>query len=309
MAANHKSTKQTTITFPKSNDFRLKFPSTKTPNTKPCATSPNRSNNSQIPKTSLIYPTLITRSPSSYYSNHQQYSQDTRYLYVVNASGNSHRTPSTQPHNINLNSVPLHQQSHILTSSSVSQPHPHYGHFLAYLRRQSLARLRRKQEQQELDGAESVDTTITSNTNKTSSHSLHSISNLSLGILTSDVTSMPAMSSTSKQKPRPITPHRQLQRSSSSLPTNYRLKLNQSLPLRQITSLDIEKEKTANTHSLLLPMKADSSTPANSLVSEANASSTNKTPYEVNLSGDMLSYCYVSDSGVTYQGQLLSSLV
>ena len=298
--ANHKPTKQTTISLPRSNEIRFKLPETKSSYTTPRITSSNRSATSQIPKNASIYPTLITGSSTPYYSNYHQYRQDARYLYVVNALGNSHQTPLIQTSNNNLNPLP--------------RPHPHYGHFLAYLRRQSLARLRRKREQKELDDAQSVDTAITLNSSKTTSHSFHSMSNFSIGTLTSDVASMPAISTTSKQKSRSITPHRQLERPSSSslMPTKYRLNLNQPLPPRQTTPLRIEKEKISDNHSSILPSKTVSATPTNSIADETNASSSsssNKTPYEVKLSGDLLSYCYISDSGVTYQGQLLSSLV
>ncbi|CAF5136292.1 unnamed protein product, partial [Rotaria sp. Silwood1] len=50
-------------------------------------------------------------------------------------------------------------------------------------------------------------------------------------------------------------------------------------------------------------------TPTNSVVDDIAKLSTVKAPYELQLSGDMLNYCYVSDSGVKYQGQLLSTPV
>ncbi|CAF1267004.1 unnamed protein product [Adineta ricciae] len=312
MSADHKSTKQITISFPKANDVRLKLPPTNYSHPKSRTTPSHPSVASQIPKTSIIYPTLLPRSSTSYYSNHQQYPRDTRYLYVVNASGNSHRTSSTQTPNPNSNPLPLPQQFPTLNSSAPPRPHLQYGHFLAYLRRQSLARLRRKQEQQELDGTESVDTAITLNSNKTPSYSLQSMSNLSLGASTTDTASMPAIpTATSKQKSRPTTSHRPLQRSSSLITTNYRLNLNQALPFREITSLHTLKETSVDNHPLVLPSKPIvSATPANSVINATDASSTsNRTPYEVQLTGDTLSYCFVSDSGVTYQGQLLSSAI
>ena len=313
MSAEHKSTKQITISFPKANDVRLKLPPTNYSHPKSRATPPHSSVASQIPKSSIIYPALLPRSSTSYYSNHQQCPRDTRYLYVVNAYGNSHRTPSTQTPNPNSNPLPLHQQFSTLNPSAPPRPHLQYGHFLAYLRRQSLARLRRKQEQQELDGIESIDTAITLNSNKTPSYSLQSMSNLSLGTSTTDAASMSTIATvTSKQKSRPTTSHRPLQRSSSLLTTNYRLNLNQALPFREITSLQTLKETSLNNHSVILPSKPIvSATPANSVINakDAPSSSTNRTPYEVQLTGDTLSYCFVSDSGVTYQGQLLSSAI
>ncbi|CAF0780349.1 unnamed protein product [Adineta ricciae] len=312
MSADHKSTKQITISFPKANDVRLKLPPTNYSHPKSRTIPPHPSVASQIPKTSIIYPTLLPRSSTSYYSNHQPCPRDARYLYVVNASGNSHRTPSTQTPSPNSNSLPLPQQFPTLNPSTPPRPYLQYGHFLAYLRRQSLARLRRKQEQQELDGTESVDTAITLTSNKTPSYSLQSMSNLSLGTSTTDAASMPAIPIiTSKQKSRPTTSQRPLQRSSSLLTTNYRLNLNQALPFREITSLHTLKETSVDNHSLVLPSKPIvSATPANSVINATDASSpSNRAPYEVQLTGDTLSYCFVSDSGVTYQGQLLSSAI
>ncbi|CAF0735437.1 unnamed protein product [Adineta steineri] len=304
MAANHKSIKQTTISFPKSHEYRLQVSSPRMIQTKPRTPSSNRLIAS---KSSLNYPTMITRSTTSFCTNYSQYQQDARFLYVVNKPEILRHTTSSGTSNTRLQPLLFHQQSTTSSSSSPPLPrtHPQYGHFLAYLRRQSLARLRRKQEEKE-ENTDHVDTTISFNSNKTTAQSFNSTSNMSLGTTTSETTSMPTISLTSKQKGRPVSSYNQLQRSSSVMPTNYRLSLDQSPPIRQNSSTT---KKISDNHVILSPSKSNLITPTNSLVDETMVSSTEKIPYELKLNGDMLSYCYVSDSGVTYQGQLLSTPV
>jgi hypothetical protein len=118
-----------------------------------------------------------------------------------------------------------------------------------------------------------------------------------------------------KRKPRVLSSYRLIPHSSlSSLTTNYRLNLNQTPPLKPLPpppspSPRILIKKTSDDSSLLLSHTSVLVTPTNSVVDETTISPTKKAPYELQLSGDMLNYCYVSDSGVKYQGQLLSTPV
>jgi hypothetical protein len=118
-----------------------------------------------------------------------------------------------------------------------------------------------------------------------------------------------------KRKPRVLSSYRLFPHSSlSSLTTNYRLNLNQTPPLKPLPpppspSPRILIKKTSDDSSLLLSHTSVLVTPTNSVVDETTISPTKKAPYELQLSGDMLNYCYVSDSGVKYQGQLLSTPV
>ena len=134
-----------------------------------------------------------------------------------------------------------------------------------------------------------------------------STSNASLGIFTSESTSLPKAPILSKRRLRPLSSYHQLQRSPSSIPSNYRLTLNQSPPLRQTSPLlQILKKQTLDDRFLPLSPSSTMITPANSLADEINKLSTTKGPYELQLSGDMVNYCYISDSGIQYHGQLLS---
>jgi hypothetical protein len=120
---------------------------------------------------------------------------------------------------------------------------------------------------------------------------------------------MPAINVQSKRKTRTLSYYRLFPRSSSS--TNYRLNFNQSPPLKQpLPSPRLLTKKSPDDQSLLLPSHTSVLiTPTNSIVDEVIIAPTKKAPYELELSGDMLNYCYVSDSGVKYQGQLLSTPV
>ena len=313
MASNKKSVKQITTPSPIPTEFRLKFPSNDMSQIRTRPISSNRAVASNIPKSSLSYPTILPRPITSYRSNnHQQ--QNARFLYLVKTPFALRRTTSSTRINLkqNLHPLPLHQQPHFLTSPLLPRPHPQYGHFLAYLRRQSLARLRRKQEEQHEDVySDGIETIITFNSNRPTPPLFRSSSNLSFGASSPETSSsMPAISFQSKRKTRPMSSYRLLQRTSSSLPTNYRLNLNQTPPLRQPPpSPRIFSENRSDDHSLLLTPTSIVITPANSVVEETTNLPTNKAPYELQLSGDMLNYCYVSDSGVKYQGQLLSSPV
>ena len=232
----------------------------------------------------------------------------------VNTPVTPRRTSSarTAPiNNNNLNPLPLHQQPHLLTSPLLPRPHPQYGHFLAYLRRQSLARRRRKQQQQGEGYNDGVDTTVTFSSTRPTPPVFTSPSNVSFGVSAPETSSLPTISLLSKRKPRPLSSYRLIPRSTpASVLANYRLNLNQTPPLkppppspRTISKKPSEDQPSIITHTSVLI------TPTNSVVEETIISPTKKAPYELELSGDMLNYCYVSDSGVKYQGQLLSSAV
>lgn len=317
MASSNKSTKQTTTQSPTSTEFRLKIPSPDMSQSKSRINSSlNRSVASNIPKSSRSYPTIISRPSTSYRPNQQQRQQQqpgARFLYVVNTPPPSHRTSSARISNSSFSPLPLHQQPHLLTSPLLPRPHPQYGHFLAYLRRQSLARIRRKQQEQEEGNGNTVETTITFNSSRQTPSSFHSTSNLSLGVLAPETSSMPSINLQPKRKPRPISSYRFIQRSSSSLPTNYRLNLNQTPPLKlppaPTPSPRTSLKKSPDDQSALFTPTSVLITPTNSVVDEVTITPTKKAPYELQLSGDMLNYSYVSESGVKYQGQLLSTPV
>jgi hypothetical protein len=313
MASTNKSTKQTIIRSPTPTEFRLQIPSPDMSQTKPRSTSPNRPAASNIPKSSLSYPTIIPRPTTPYRSySHQQQQPGARLLYVVNTPAFPHRATSARIPSSH-NSSPLHQQPHILASPLLPRPHPQYGHFLAYLRRQSLARVRRKQQQQQQQqevNVDSIETTISFNPPRLSPPLFHSTSNFSFATLPTETSSMPAINVQSKRKTRTLSSYRLFPRSLSST-TNYRLNFNQSPPLKQpLPSPRLLTKKSPDDQSLLLPSHTSVLiTPTNSIVDEAIITPTKKAPYELELSGDMLNYCYVSDSGVKYQGQLLSTPV
>ncbi|CAF3401009.1 unnamed protein product [Rotaria socialis] len=325
MAASKKSAKQTTtiptVTSPMFTEYRLKVPPSDTPHHKPRIMSSYRTSISNIPKSSLSYPTTIPRPTTppyrpNYYLHQQQ--QGEHLLYVLKTAAISRRAASAHISNSSnsnntMNPLPLHQQPHFLTSPLLPRPHPQYGHFLAYLRRQSLARLRRKQEQ-EAGNTDTIDTIVKFNSNKSSLQSLQSTSNASLGTSTPEITSVPIMSLASKRRTRPTSSyHQQQRRPSSSMPTNYRLTLNQSPPPRRpppsTPSIQTPRNNSSADQSLLISPKSVVLTPTNSVIDETTKLPSIKAPYELELSGDMLNYCYVSDSGVKYQGQLLCTSV
>jgi hypothetical protein len=309
MASNNKPIKQTTTQSPIPTEFRLKIPSDMS-QTKPRILSSTRPAASNMPKSSLSYPTIITRPTTSNRYNYPQ-QPGARFLYVVNTPAPPQRTTSARISGSTLNALPLHQQPHLLASPLLPRPHPQYGHFLAYLRRQSLARIRRKQQEGSLDG---IETNVSFNSTRSTLPVFQSTSNTSLGTFTSETSSMPTINLQPKRKIRPLSSYRLLQRSlSSSLSTNYRLNLNQTPPpLKTFAPSPSPRsftKKPSDDQSLLLTHTSVLITPTNSVVDETIISPTKKAPYELQLSGDMLNYCYVSDSGVKYQGQLLSTSV
>jgi len=254
MATNNKS--NTSIEFP-TVQIKSRIPSS------------NRFNPLPMMKSS----TSITRPPTSQRSNNQQQSPMTSHRALTN----------------NLNRSPRKQQQ-----SAFSHPNSQYGHFLAYLRRQTLARMRRKQQEEE-GNTDNTETIITFNSNKYSSIlPFQSTSNYSLNSLTTDTQSLSNISLTAKRAGKPLSTYRQLQRSK----TNDRFNRFQKSPPKYST----DDQLITLTSSLLI-------TPANSVVDDS-AMPPIKPPYELHLNDDKLNYCYISDdSGVKYQGQMLSTSV
>ncbi|CAF2074844.1 unnamed protein product, partial [Rotaria magnacalcarata] len=92
---------------------------------------------------------------------------------------------------------------------ALPRPQYQYGHFLAHLRRQSLARLRRKQEQEQ-GLSDTIETKITLNLNRhPSTQSFQSLSNQSLTSLATDSSLMPTISITASRAGRPFSSYRQ----------------------------------------------------------------------------------------------------
>jgi hypothetical protein len=285
MASN--SNKSTILSNP-STDFR-------TTSVKSRASRSNRVNSSTVSKSSLNFPATGSRPTTSQRPNTHQ--QNNRLLYVVNTPTLSHRTASAHTPNPKLKSSPSQQQQQ---QSNLSRPHSQYGHFLAYLRRQSLARLRRKQ-QQEAGNTDNIETTVTLNLNKhPSAQTFHSPSNYSLGALATDVSPMPTISISAKRAGRPVSCYYQLERSL----TTYRLSAYPQTPLPRTPKPSTDDQLLSLASSSLLI------TPRNSVVDDAIMSPIIKPAYESHSNDDMLNYNYVSEnSGVKYQGQMLSTAV
>jgi hypothetical protein len=265
MATNNKST------VPSNNiptDFRMT-------QTKPFTRNLNRSNTLSMPKSTLNNPTI---SPHS--NNHRQ---NTRYLYLINRATTYHQTVSTR--------IPNNNSTPVLPSQSSIFPRPYsqYGHFLAYLRRQSLARTRRKQEEDE-GNIDHIQTTITLNLNKPlSRQSLQSTSRNSLTLLTIDP---PMISMTAKRSGRFTSSYLPIRRSI----TPYRLN-----PFRQtpspITKNSIDEQLITLTSSSLLI------TPRNSVENDSTMSPI-KNPFELYLNDDML-----NNNRIKHQRQIISTSV
>ncbi|CAF1283333.1 unnamed protein product, partial [Rotaria magnacalcarata] len=177
---------------------------------------------------------------------------------------------------------------------ALPRPQYQYGHFLAHLRRQSLARLRRKQEQEQ-GLSDTIETKITLNLNRhPSTQSFQSLSNQSLTSLATDSSLMPTISITASRAGRPFSSYRQLQRSIKTFRMNS-VRPNSSIDSKQISDNQLSSFQSS---SLLM-------TPRNSVVDDSTTSTILKPSYDLHLDDDMLNYCYVSgDSGVKYQGQL-----
>lgn len=312
MATNNRTFKQVTSPSPPLLQYRLKMPIAETLVSKTRSTIHNRpavSNTSKPSSSHSTRPSTPHRSNIHTYYQQQQQLQGASLLYIANTPISARRTHSARiPLNPTLNPLPLHQQPHLISAPLFPRPHPQYNHFLAYLRRQSLARLRRRQEQDEGNN-ENVETTVIFNPIKPVSQPFQSISNLSLSTSVPETSSTPSMSLSAKRKGRPLSSYRQLPRSSSTFTGPYRLTSNQSSTLRQSTPAPhAATKKPIEDRSTPLVSSSFLITPANSIVDET-ITSLKKAPYELQLAGDMLNYCYVSDSGMKYQGQLLSSAV
>lgn len=225
-----------------------------------------------MPKSSLSYP-MVPQLPD------KQPQKKSRYLYVVKTPTHriiSSRTPTPQPSQTQQPNPP--------------RPYTQYGHFLAYLRRQSLARMRRKQEEEE-GNTDHIETTITLNLNKQSSiQSFQSTSSYSLASLTSDTTSMPMISMTAKRAGRPSS---SLQRSM----TNYRLNAYPKSP-SPVMKASIDDQLVPLTSSSLL------TTPRNSVVDDMTIPPI-KIPYDLNFNDDLMNY----NNGIKYRGRTLSTAV
>ena len=263
-----------------SNDARITSMKSRTP-------YPNRVNSSTVSKSSVYFPTTNSRPTTSQRPNTQQ--QHNRLLYVVNTPISTHRIISAQPVNQNLKPSPPPSQQ----QTNLSRPQSQYGHFLAYLRRQSYARLRRKQAE-EAGNTDNIETTVILNLNKhPSTQTFQSPSNHSLTSVTADISPRPTISITAKRAGRPVSSYNQLQRSL----TSYRLSAYPHTTLK--TTMDAQILSLSSS-SLLI-------TPRNSVVDDETMSPIANPPH---LNNDMLNYCHVSNhTGIKYQGHMLSTAV
>jgi hypothetical protein len=263
--------KQKVIQMPTNNKHIL--PDLRTKQIKTNTRSFNRLNPSFIPNPSYMPNSSTT---SHRWSNQQQ---NTRYLNF-NTPKSSEGTASNR---YNSNRVP--QQPFI--------PHldSEYGHFLTYLRRQSLARLRRKQ--QEEDGiTDHVETTITLNLNE--QQPFQSTSHYSFTSATTDTTAVPMISITAKRAVRPPLSYHLLPPLSTTHRSNNTIR--PCLPPISKNSLD---DQLFTSSSLLI-------TPRNSIADDSIRSPILE-PYELYLNDDMLHSCYVSDDNQTEHRQHMFS--
>ncbi|CAF1111058.1 unnamed protein product [Adineta ricciae] len=245
---------------------------------------------STMSRSSLNYPLTVTRSVTAHRSTNPQLHD--RSLYVFKPPMSSQRTLSTRT----PNHSPLRSSRHQLQQQPISpRSSSQYDHFLAYLRRQSLARMRRKQEEEDGGSEGTAGTMVTLNMNRTlTSQQFQAPSHGSLSSSTADTLSAPMMSISAKRTGRPVSTYRPFAR-----PTTTRLaqKLSPSIATDANHLLT-----TTLTSSLVI-------TPANSIVDDASMSPV-KIPYELHINDDKLSYSYISDdSGVKYHGQMLPSAV
>ena len=307
MAASNKSIKQTTAPSLNSTRRCLKSSLSNVSRTKSRNLASHRSFTSNIPKPSLNYPPMIKYPTATYHSNYyQKQQQNMRFFYIVKTPATSYQIASARLRRSSHSPLVLHQQPNFLTSSTLLRPYSQYRHFLASLRQQSLARVHRRQ-QEATGNKDSREIRAKFNLTKSISKQIQSTSNPSLGVFTSESASLSKTPIIPKRRPRPLSSYQQLSRSPSSIPSNYRLTLNQSPPLRQPSlSLQILKRRTLDARFLSLSPSSTIITPTNSLADETNKLSTVVVPYELELSGGMLNYCYISDSGIKYHGQLLS---
>lgn len=228
----------------------------------------NRANVPSLARSPLRYPTR-----NSHRSTNRQ--ENTRCFYADKTPRLSRRTISARGRNHSIPALPppppLSPPPALL-----SQSHNQYGHFLAYLRRQSLARQRRKQQEEE-GYTDHIETTVRLNLNKqTSSQLFQSTSHYSLASLNTDVSSMPIISMTARRAGRPSFSHR---------PEPRTMKIYQQTPPPiSKTALD---DPLLTSSSILI-------TPRNSVADDETMPPI-IIPYECHLNDDMLHYCSVND--------------
>jgi hypothetical protein len=270
MASNNKSPR---LTNHSPTDFRM------TP-IKAHIRNLNRSNASSLPKSFNQPPNNIRTT--------QQQQQNPRCLYVLKTATSFHRTVSARIPNQSTPVPPQQQQPQQITAP---RPYNQYEHFLAYLRRQSLARQRRKQQEEE-GHTDHVETTITLNLNKQSStHTFQSTSHNSISSILTDLTPVPSMSITAKRTTRLPSSHRPLHRSITTYP--------QTPTPTCKTPID---DQIYTSSSVLV-------TPRNSVVDDPSMPPVSK-HHGFHLNDDMLNYSYVNDENeIKYQGQMLSTAV
>jgi hypothetical protein len=278
------------------------------------STNKHRSIMSTMKQTSASNPTIPYRLTSLATSQQQQQQQQLVQGSKLPSIGNvlrpSHRTSSARTPSItHVSSSTLNQQTQLVSSSMLTRPHSQYSHFLAYLRRQSLARLRRRQEQ---DGCHTSPTecSVVSDTSKSTGQTSTTVSNVSHCKTSSDTTSTTRSTSPVKRSVRDSSTNRSLLRSSSSIMSNnYNWIGNSSVLSRQTRyQPGLATQPSRSQFTPLLPSSL-STTSTSSMVDDGIVSSLKKTPYALQLTGDMLNYYYVSDSGMKYQGQILSTVV
>jgi hypothetical protein len=247
----------------------------------------NRSNASSIPK-SFNHPANITRITQQ---QQPQQQQNPRCLYVLKTATSFQRTVSARIPN---------QPVSVLQQQQASAPRPYnqYEHFLAYLRRQSLARQRRKQQEEEGHN-DHVETTITLNLNKQSStHTFQSTSHNSIASLITDLTPVPSISITAKPANRLPSSHRPLHRSISTYPQIPTPICKTPTPT---SKTPIDDQMYTSSSVLVTPRNSVADDPAMPPMAKS---------HEFHLNEDMLSYSYINDeSEIKYQGHLLSMAV
>ena len=252
-------------------------------------TTPNRLNVINIPKSPLLHPAIVTNH-TPIYNVHYQQNQNSSFSRVVSTPITPNRTTSG---NVFRNRS-YHLASAQWQNPIVSRPQSRYEHFLANLRQQSSARMRRKREQDEGNN-ETTEAKVTLKLDRNLSMQTFQLgSNYSLSSLTADSSSTPTISIKAKRGGKSLLSHYQFQDHIK----NYRLNQFRATSLKNFTNHQIP---SLSSSSLLI-------TPRNSVADDNQTSSNIKPLYELYLNNDMLNYCYVSnDSGIKYQGQMLST--
>ncbi|CAF0854212.1 unnamed protein product [Didymodactylos carnosus] len=323
--------------------------------------TPKRSDCRKIARSNTfsVHPQSQTKPPTSYYRqapiattafrpttvNWRQIAAtsptrppSTQYLYIISSSTPNGQITCTKPLTQRSPST-RHDEAHqyhettysdnfqssscIEHTYSSNQTMAQYGHFLAYLRQKSVARIKRKkkysdtnsnneqdietplinlkQQQQILQQKPklSISTSLANNSSLLFSDFSVPIINTGKTSSTSIIEQRNNMKKTADKLPS--TPWRlELRRSASSIiDTRYSISSNQIKPLNEMSNyLTINKD-------------ASLITPSNSIVdepmSEKQEKKTHESCYELQLAGDSLSYVYVSDSGIKYEGELLQS--